>query len=139
MCCASIFKIRQGSLTEEDGSVTKQHILMRRSTVQTLPLQLMFPRLGNWNICAEQKILFINEMKWSEICQHLFNDFRVNYVLVAACILSVPATALTKASYRRLDVDEPENSSPVSFLRIDDSTPYSILDNNYNVDQVQTL
>ncbi len=40
---------------------------------------------------------------------------------MAACALSIPATALTKASYRRLDVDEPENSSPISFLRVDDS------------------
>jgi hypothetical protein len=53
--------------------------------------------------------------------------------LIAACALSIPATALTKASYRRLDVDEPENSSPVSFLRVDESAPYSILDNNYDV------
>ncbi len=41
---------------------------------------------------------------------------------MAACALSIPAAALTKASYRRLDVDEPEDSSsPISFLRVDDS------------------
>ena len=45
----------------------------------------------------------------------------MNYVLVVACALSIPVTALTKATYRRLDVDEPENSSPISFLRVDDS------------------
>ena len=49
-------------------------------------------------------------------------------MLIAACALSVPATILTKASYGRLDIDEPENSSPVSFLRVDDNAPpYSIL------------
>ena len=67
-------------------------------------------KISNWNDYEQRAIVIENVV----IC-------RMNYVLVVACALSIPATALTKATYRRLDVDEPENSSPISFLRVDDS------------------
>lgn len=58
----------------------------------------------------------------------------MNYALVAASIVSIPAVALTKEAYRRLDVDVPSSSTTSQSGDDNESSssnnPYAMLDNS---------